>query len=110
MRWQDLLYFNKMFPMGLRSAAYCCQCVTNAVAHVHHTYNFWSINYLDDFGDTEPYDVAWQSYFCLHYILDSLGIQEALDKACPPSPRMEFLGNIVDAQKMTLEVSPQRVD
>ena len=42
-------------------------------------------------------------------MLDSLGIQEALGKACPPSPRMEFLGNIVDAQKMTLEVSPQRL-
>ena len=110
MHWQNLLYFDKFFPMGLRSAAFCCQRVTNAVVYIHKSYDYWSINYLDDFGSAEAEYKAWQSFWCLRQILTSVGIQEAEEKVCPPSPQMEFLSNIVDARNMMLEVSEQRME
>ena len=48
--WRNLLYFDKVVPMGLRSAAYICQRVTNAIVYAHRSFGYWSINYLDDFG------------------------------------------------------------
>ena len=109
MRWQNLLFFDKFFPMGLRSAAYCCQRVTNSITYMHQQQKFWCINYLDDFSSAEKANLAWWSFWSLGLLLQKLGIQEAMEKACPPSHRMEFLGNIVDSQKMTLEVSEKRL-
>ena len=108
MHWQNLLYFDKFFLMGLRSAAFC-QRVTNAVVYIHKSFDYWIINYLDDFGSAETECKAWQSFWCLCHILSSIGIKEAEEKVCPPSPRMEFLGNVVDAKNMTLEVSKKRM-
>ena len=109
MRWGGLLYFDKFFPMGLRSAAYCCQRVTNAIAYIHHSQGYWSINSLDDFGSAELQSTAWSSFFALRNLLEELRIDEAIEKCCPPSPRMEFLGNWVDADKMTIEVTENRL-
>ena len=52
-RWRNLLFFDKTVPMGLRSAAYICQRVTNAIVYAHTNMGFWSTNYLDDFGSAE---------------------------------------------------------
>ena len=81
----------------------------NAIMYVHHDHGFWSINYLDDFSGAEIPCRTWQSYFCLKYILKAVGITEALQKACPPSTRIEFLTNIVDSVTMTLEISQERM-
>ena len=94
--------------MGLRSAAYVAQRITNAVVHIHKSMQYWSINYLDDFGSAEPEEKAWNSFYTMRTIMESIGVDEAKDKAVPPTTRMEFLGNTVDSIKMTIEVSPQR--
>ena len=109
MHWNNLLYFDKFFPMGLRSAAYCCQRVTDAIAFVHHSRGFWSLNYLDDFGSAELQHIAWASFWTLGEILHDAGIQEAKNKVCTPSTRMEFLGNIFDTVSMTIEISDDRM-
>ena len=41
-------------------------------------------------------------------ILQSIGVKEAEDKAVEPTTRMDFLGNTVDTQKMTIEVGDER--
>ena len=46
--FQDELYFNITLSMGSRSAAYCCQCTTNAITHVFNRFRYNDINYLDD--------------------------------------------------------------
>ena len=101
-RWDGLLYFDKYMPMGLRSAAYICQRVTTAIKYAHGQLGYWSINYLDDFGSAED------SFNLMGRLLTSIGVDEATDKAVPPTTRMEFLGNTVDTIQMTLEVSENR--
>ena len=103
-RWRNQLFFDKMVPMGLRSAAFITQRLTNAIVHVHRK-KYWSINYLDDFGSAEREQDAWNSYNSMTNILQEIGVQEAPEKAIEPTTRMEFLGNTVDTAKMTLEVS-----
>ena len=93
MRWDGYLFFDKVMPMGLRSAAFCCQRVTNAITHIHDQNGFWCINYLDDFGSAEPAHVAWHSFLALGALFQRLGAMEAMQKAQSPCHRMEFLGN-----------------
>ena len=69
---------------------------------------YWSTNYLDDFGSAEKASQAWNSFNLMGRILTSIGVDEAIEKAVPPTTRMEFLGNTVDTIKMTLEVSKNR--
>ena len=107
-RWRNLLYFDEVVPMGLRSAAYICQRLTNAVRYMHNQCGYWSLNYLDDFGSAELKHRVLDSYNLMAKIFKMLGIQEAEEKSVEPTTRMEFLGNMVDTKKFTLEVSPDR--
>ena len=75
---------------------------------MHQKLQFWSCNYIDDFGSAEYEDIAWESYYAMEKLLTEIGVQEAMEKSVPPSMRMEFLGNIVDTIKMTIEVSEER--
>ena len=43
-------------------------------------------------------------------ILTAVGALEAREKVVAPTTRMEFLGNVVDTIKMTLEVAEYRVE
>ena len=107
-RWRNLIYIDKYMPMGLTSAAYVAQRTTTAIKYIHNTLGYWSINYLDDFGSAEAVEHAWQSYILMGRILSSIGVDEASEKAVPPTTRMEFLGNILDSETMTIEVTNER--
>ena len=108
MRWNNLLYSDKFFPMGLVSAAYVAQRLSSAIVFLHHSMHYFSCNYLDDFGSAEEAENAWNSYQAMENLLSSLGVKEAKEKSVPPCHQMEFLGNTVDTIKRMLEVSPDR--
>ena len=96
-------------PMDLRSAAYACQKVTNALTYIYRQMGYFSINYLDDFSLAKPADIAWNGFEALSVLFKQLGMAEAVDKAEPPSTRMEFLGVWFDTDNMTIEVSPTKL-
>ena len=108
-RWRNLLYFDKVVQMGLRSAAYICQSVTNSIVFAHRQFRYWSINYLDEFASAELQVYAWDSYNLFTKLLEVIGVSEAEEKAVPSTTRMEFLGNTVDTVKMSLEVSADHI-
>ena len=109
MRWRGLLWFDKFLPMGLKSAAYIAQRISNSITHIHVKNGYWVINYLDDFGSAETEDLAWTSFNTLRNTLKEIGAVEAENKAVLPTTRLEFLGTTVDTVKMTIEVSPHRM-
>ena len=47
--WKDIIYIDTRLAMGLRSASFCCQSVTEMVAKVANDKAFILV-YLDDFG------------------------------------------------------------
>ena len=109
-RWRNMIFHDKMMPMGLRSAAYVAQKTTCAITFIHKSLGFWSTNYLDDFGSAELPRDAWSSFNAMRRILHAVGADEAHEKAVPPTTRLEFLGNTVDTVKMTIEVSEDRME
>ena len=97
--------------MGLRSAAYICQRVTNAVRFilVNH-FGQEVINYLDDFAGCEDVHNACLAYDRLGWVLKECGLEESVEKASPPSTKMVFLGVLFNTEDLTLSITPERLN
>ncbi|CAC5399094.1 unnamed protein product [Mytilus coruscus] len=63
----------------------------------------------DDFDGAEISEKADISCKKLKWVLDSCGLEESVEKASSPSHRMSFLGVWFDTEKMTMEVTPDRL-
>lgn len=95
--------------MGLRSGAFLCQRVTNAVRYIANRKGLQVVNYLDDFAGAESWELADQAFEELGSLLRECGLEESPNKACRPSCRMLFLGILCDTESLTLEVSQERI-
>ena len=87
--------------MGLRSAAYCCQSVTEMVAKIAGKKVFVLV-YLDDFGGAEKVGKAYDSFNHLGWLLEYFGLEEAPDKAVAPTTKMDWLGVNFDTVEWTM--------
>ena len=67
------------------------------------------LNYLDDFAGASGPARAHKSFIELGQLLESCGIEESKQKACPPSTRMAFIGVLFDSEELTLSVTPERL-
>ena len=108
-KWEDQYFFDIVLPMGLRSAAMACQRITNAVSYICAQHGFDVLNYLDDFQGVETPDNADRAFRFTQSLLNTLGLVESHEKACPPSTTMTCLGVQVDTVDMTISVTPARV-
>ena len=108
-KWKELIYCDTVLAMGLRSAAYICQRLTNSVSHICHQNGFDVINYLDDFCGVETPEDAERAFVYLRHLLEYLGIEEAKRKAVKPATKVAFLGIWFDSEAMTMEVTPERL-
>ena len=103
------IYFDKVLPMGMRSAPYIAQRVTNAIAHIHRQLQFFLLNYVDDFVGAELRDKIWAAYEALTQLLDRLRVDVSREKQVPPTSRLEFLGIMFDSETMTMEISSEKM-
>ena len=85
------------------------QRVTTAIKYICHICGVSIENYLDDLAGAEKPEKAWQSYNELKYILDFCGLEESVEKACPPATRMIFIGVLFDAVSLSLFVTEERL-
>ena len=103
------IYFDKVLPMGMRSAPYIAQRVTNAIAYIHRKLQFFILNYVDDFVGAEVKEMIWQAYQALISLLEELRAETSADKVVPPTTRLEFLGITFDSNNMTMEISDTKM-
>ena len=96
--------------MGLRAAPYIAQRITNAIAFIHRQLQFFLLNYVDDFVGAELLDKIWQSFDALTNLLDTLNMETSQDKIVTSTTRLEFLGITFDSNKMTMEISQQKLE
>ena len=96
-----------LIPFGLRSAAYICQRTTNAIIFLFRYAGYFGLNYLDDIGGVDTPDKANTAFSYLQNLFDILGVDEAKDKAVPPTHEMVFLGILFNTLDMTMSV-PQK--
>ena len=105
----DNLYFDKVLPMGMRTAPYIAQRVTNAIRHIHQKLGYFLLNYIDDFLGAEERSKVWEVFNHLTHLLDELGVETAPGKVVPPTTRLEFLGITYDSQTMTMEIPKEKI-
>ena len=108
--WRDQLYFDVMLPMGLRSAALCCQRTTNLLTYIARNHGIAVENYLDDFMGAEVWEKAGDSFQRLGSVIAASGAHEAPDKACPPACAVTCLGILFNTRDLSLTITPDRLE
>ena len=103
------IYFDKVLPMGMRTAPYIAQRVTNALAHIHRQMEFFLLNYVDDFWGAEPKETVWQAYRFLTNLLRDLKVDTSPEKLVPPTTRLEFLGITFNTEEMTMTIPDDKM-
>ena len=106
--WDDTIYIDTRLAMGLRSAAFCCQSVTEIIAKIAGKTAF-TLVYLDDFGGAEHADRAVAAFNNLGWVLEHCGLEEAHEKAVPPSTKMDWLGVCFDTVEWTMSIKPGKL-
>ena len=96
------MYFDKVLSMGLKSAAFIAQKLTTAIKYICQILRISIENYLDDLAGADYPHKAWDSYHEMGRVLDFCGLEESVEKACPPSTRMVFIGVLFDSETMAL--------
>ena len=104
--WLQAVFFEKSEVMGCRSALMACQKTTNCIRHFMANINYVIFNYIDDFMSVDHPNNIHKSYQTLGNLLRDLGVQEALEKAVPPTTVIEFLGILFDLLRQLL-ILPQ---
>ena len=99
--WNGKVFIDTRLAMGLRSAAYCCQSVTEMVAKVAGE-RYFMLVYLDDFGGAEQADNAYEAFTYLGNLLEYFGLDEAPEKAVAPTTRMNWLGICFDTTEWSM--------
>ena len=108
--WKKHIFFDTVLAMGSRSSSYCCQSVTNAIVFIMFKIGISVLNYLDDLASAEQKNLAEFSYRTLKAVLKKCGIEENTEKACPPATIMNFVGVLFNTEKMTVEITPERLE
>ena len=106
--WEDSIFIDTRLAMGLRSASYCCQSVTELVAKLASRQAHVLV-YLDDFGGVEAKDKALSAFQHLGWVLEYCGLVEATEKAVPPSTKMDWLGIRVDTVEWSMALMPGKL-
>ena len=107
--WNQEIFFNVMAPMGLRSAPYFAQRVSNAIRYVHNTVGYFLFNYIDDFLGAEHEGKIGASFALFHKTLAAIGIEESTNKRVEPTSKINCVGTWVDAEEMTISVTPDQL-
>ena len=106
--WGDDIYIDTRLAMGLRSASYCCQSVTEMVARIASREAHVMV-YLDDFGGAELAHKATNSFNHIGRILDHFGLVEAPEKAMAPSTKMDWLGVTFDTIEWSMAIKESKL-
>ena len=103
------LYFDKVLPMGMWTAPYIAQRISNAIRFIHEEASYFLLNYVDDLVGAEDKVKANKAFQELVELLETVGLDTAPDKVTPPTTRLEFLGVTYDTDTMTLEVTEDKL-
>ena len=106
--WEGGIYLDTRLAMGLRSASYCCQSVTELVAKIARR-KAHVLVYLDDFGGAELPGRALDSFNHLGWVLRHCGLMEAPEKAVAPATEMDWLGVRFDTVQWSMSLKPSKL-
>ncbi|CAC5384078.1 unnamed protein product [Mytilus coruscus] len=108
--WENHFFFDRVLSMGLRSAAYICQRVTNALRFILDAhYDLQIVNYLDDLAGCDIQEKAFDAYAILGEVLDNCGL-EVCREGHSSFYFYGFLGILFDTVSCTLSITKDRLE
>ena len=109
--WDDHYFFDTVLAMGCRSAPYICQRIANMIRYLYQQEgeDYDCVNMLDDYGGYEELERAEDAYAALGHVMDKVGVEQSHNKNCPPCFQMIFLGVLLCAITMTMQVTGERL-
>ena len=108
--WDNKLYVDTSIAFGLRTGAYFCQRMTNALQAILAAQHCTVLNYIDDICGISPQDVASSRFNCLLDTLKTLGLPIAEDKIQPPSTCVTWLGVTFDTLDMSYSICKDKIE
>ena len=108
-KWKKEMYFDLVFPFGLRSACVAMQRTSDAIKYMYSLLGRKCVVFLDDFGGCAKQDVAEQASQELSDLLLDLNVHESFCKATGPTTVMEFLGIGVNTVDMTCFITQEKL-
>ncbi len=78
--------------MGLRSACYSCQMLTDDIMYTFRKIGYSGVNYIDDFAGVEVGQKAVEGFEELGELLEEVGAGEYKPTASYPHETMVFQG------------------
>ena len=106
--WGGKIWFDRVSPMGLRSAPQFAQRISDALKYIHNMHGYFLFNYIDDFLGAEPESRIRCSFDAFIQLLDRLGVERSEDKTIPPTQVINCIGTLVSAEDQTLQVTLDR--
>lgn len=102
---KDEIYIDLCPPFGCRSSVAICQRMANALVYMMSQLGFKIIAYLDDYASCHKTpSEAQQAFDTFNDLADRLGLKLATHKSCPPTTEMEWLGYLVNSNKMSISI------
>ena len=108
--WRQHYYWFRVVVMGHRVGPYIAQRVSDAIAFIYRRFEYFILNYVDDFIGAEHKTDIWRAFYVLADLFNEVGAVESPEKAVPPSSVVEFLGVLFNAKTQTMEVTPQKLE
>ena len=103
-------YMDVCPPFGMRSSCLMMQRTSEAVCYLHNLQGYMTEPYIDDFGGAEPPASAAKALSTLQELFAILGLAEAENKVCLPSPIMIWLGLLFDSTTMTVSIPQEKME
>jgi hypothetical protein len=114
MHWKGLYFFDQVLPFGLRSAPYIFNQLSDAIEWIaKNNYTIKHIlHILDDFFLIErpPRSNCMTSLCKLLTVLTNLNVPIAHEKTYPASTELEFLGVLLNSQKMIASLPSDKLE
>lgn len=105
MKLNGQYYLDLCPPFGCKTSSAACQRMSNALVHLMAKRGHTILAYLDDYAAAEASEskakASFQSFMDL---TQHLGLNLAKKKCLPPATKVEWLGYVVDTQRMTVAV------
>ena len=108
LHWHDS-YVDTCLPFGTRHGSQIFQHLSDAVHHVMCQRGFCIIDYIDDYVGVSIPDVASASFASLFSLMNELGLTISDSKLVPPSTQVVCLGVLIDTEKGTVSIPPDKL-
>ena len=106
--WKGDVFFDIVSPMGLRSAPFFAQRISNTIKYIHNQAGYFLFNYIDNFIGVEVWNRINRIFQTLIRLLENLGVKEVKAKRIKPTQCLNCVGTMVDAKNKMLFVLPER--